>query len=134
MEMTIEFGEGKQVNAVFNGFKVCTDQPLDEGGQGTAPEPYALFMASIGTCAGIYALGFCQVRDIDTKNLKMSAYFTKNEKSHLIETARIVIDVPDDFPEKYMAALQRTVQMCTVKRSIADPPEFLIDVTKAASP
>lgn len=130
MEMKIAFGEGKKVNALFNGFQVCTDQPKDEGGDGSAPDPYSLFMAAIGTCAGIYVVGFCQSRGIDTSNIKMRAIYSKNEKSKLIEEARIVIDVPDDFPQKYHAALAHVVQQCTVKRSIASPPEFIVDVGK----
>lgn len=130
MEMEIEFGGGKKVNALFNGFKVLTDQPSDEGGHGTAPEPYNLFLSAIGTCAGIYVLGFCQARGIDATQIKMRALYSKNEKTHLAEQARIVIEVPDDFPEKYYGALERVVQMCSVKRSIANPPDFLIDVAK----
>lgn len=128
MEMEIEFGSGKKVNALFNGFKVLTDQPRDEGGDGTAPAPYDLFLASIGTCAGIFVLGFCQARGIDASGIKMRALFTKNEKSYLTEKARIVIDVPDGFPEKYLPALERVVQKCAVKRSLASPPEFSIEV------
>ena len=30
------------------------------GGQGSAPTPFATFLASMGTCAGIYVLGFCK--------------------------------------------------------------------------
>ncbi len=131
MEMQIELGEGKKVNALFDGFKVLTDQPRDEGGDGSAPEPYSLFLASIGTCAGIYVLGFCQARGIDTSNIRIHAVCTKNKKTHLVEAYRIQIDVPKDFPTKYYAALERTVQMCTVKRSIANPPKFLIDVANS---
>lgn len=130
MEMEIEFGSGKRVNALFNGFQVLTDQPRDEGGDGSAPAPYDLFLASIGTCAGIFVLGFCQARGIDASGIKMRALFSKNDKSHLAEKARIVIDVPENFPEKYLPALERVVQKCAVKRSLADPPEFFINVAK----
>ena len=130
MEMEIAFGDGKKVNALFNGFQVLTDQSEDKGGDGSAPEPYSLFLASIGTCAGIYVLGFCQSRGIDTTGIKMRALYTKNEKSDLVEEARIVIDVPDGFPEKYYSALERVVQNCKVKRNISNPPNFFIEVGK----
>lgn len=130
MEMEIAFGGGKKVNALFNGFQVCTDQPKDEGGDGSAPEPYSLFLASIGTCAGIYVLGFCQSRGIDASTIKMRALYSKNEKSKLMEEARIIIEVTDAFPQKYHPALARVVQQCTVKRSIANPPEFVVEIAK----
>ena len=130
MEMKIEFGDGKKVNALFNGFTVLTDQPRDLGGLGSAPAPYELFLASIGTCAASFVLGFCQARGIDASGIKMRARFSVNEKSNLVEKARIEMDVPDDFPEKHLPTLERVVQMCSVKRSLLNPPDFLIKVNK----
>jgi len=53
MEMEITFPGGKKVNSTYKGFTVETDQPKDEGGDGSAPEPYDLFLSSIGTCTGV---------------------------------------------------------------------------------
>jgi len=55
--MIISFGGGKKVNADYRGFTIQTDQSVNGGGEESAPEPFALFLASIGTCAGIYV--FC---------------------------------------------------------------------------
>ena len=53
MEMLIDFPGGSRVDAHFGPFAVATDQPPASG----APTPFALFLASIGTCAGI-SFGF----------------------------------------------------------------------------
>jgi len=53
MELVISFPGGKRVDAQVGDFTLRTDQPKDHGGDGSAPEPFALFLASIGTCAGI---------------------------------------------------------------------------------
>ena len=53
MEMRIRFPGNKKVNADFDGFSLATDQPIEAGGDGSAPAPFDLFLASIGTCAGI---------------------------------------------------------------------------------
>jgi ribosomal protein S12 methylthiotransferase accessory factor len=62
MEMVIDFPGGDRVDAHFGPFTVTTDQPSPEGDEGSAPTPFVVFPASIGTCAGIYALGFCRRR------------------------------------------------------------------------
>ena len=54
MEMEIFFEGNKKVSANLNGTIIRTDQPLQAGGNGSAPAPFDLFLASIGTCAGIY--------------------------------------------------------------------------------
>jgi len=125
-EMEVFFPGGKKVNSTYKGFTVKTDQPKNEGGDGTAPEPYDLFLASIGTCAGVYVVYFCQERDIDTSQIKMTLQFDRNETKHLVEAVRIHIDLPPGFPEKYKSAVIKTAELCTVKRNIADPPQFSV--------
>jgi len=83
-------------------------------------------LASIGTCAGVYVVYFCHERGIDTSGLKMTVQFEKNEKTHLIEEVRIHIDLPPEFPEKYKSAVVRTAGLCTVKKSLVNPPRFEI--------
>lgn len=124
--MEILFPGGKKVNSTYKGFVIETDQSKDEGGEGSAPEPYDLFLASIGTCAGIYVLIFCQERNINTEKLKIGLEFHRNDKTHLIEKINIRIVLPPEFPEKYKPAIIRTAELCTVKRNMANPPEFNI--------
>ena len=126
MEMEINFPGGKKVNSTYKGFTVETDQAKDEGGEGTAPEPYDLFLASIGTCAGIYVASFCQQREIDTSLLKLTLEFDRSVKTNLIEEIRIRIHLPPEFPAKYQKAIIRTAELCTVKRNIAAPPRFAV--------
>ena len=126
MEMEVTFEGGKKVNAAYKGFVVETDQPKDEGGDGSAPEPYDLFLASIGTCAGVYVVYFCDERGLDTTGIKMALEFDRNEEKHLVEAVRIHIDLPPGFPKKYRKAIIKTAGLCTVKRNIIDPPTFTV--------
>ena len=126
MDMEIVFPGNKKVNAVYKGFTIETDQSKNEGGDGSAPEPYDLFLTSIGTCAGVYVVYFCDERGIDTAGIKMTLKFDRNEKKHLIEAVRIHMILPPEFPKKYKSAVIRAAELCTVKRNIIDPPKFLI--------
>ena len=80
MDMEITFPGGKKVNSTYKGFTIETDQARSEGGDGSAPDPYHLFLSSIGTCAGVYVVYFCHERGIDTSELKMTVRFDWNEK------------------------------------------------------
>lgn len=126
MQMQIEFPGGKRVNATYKGFTVETDQPQSEGGDGSAPEPYDLFLSSIGTCAGVYVAYFCQSRDIPMDDISITLRFERNEKSHLMEKIGIAIHLPAAFPDKYRKAVIRAAEMCAVKRSLTHPPEILV--------
>jgi len=123
-DMEITFPGNKKVNALINGFEIATDQSSGDGGDGSAPAPFDLFLASIGTCAGIFAIGFLQSRKLSSQGLKINLSFERDEERHLVKKVAIRIRLPGGFPEKYTAALMKSVELCTVKRHLANPPEF----------
>jgi ribosomal protein S12 methylthiotransferase accessory factor len=130
MDMKIRFPGGKKVEAHFSGFTVTTDQPVAEGGSGTAPSPFDLFLASIGTCTGYYVLSFCQKNNIPTNNITLSVSMDWNPKTHLVEHFDITIKVPADFPEKYTNAVIKAADVCTVKRHLQNQPKIDIKLTR----
>lgn len=125
-QMTVSFPGGRQVTAHYNGFAILTDQGVDSGGGGTAPEPYDLFLASIATCAGYYVLRFCSERDLPVDGLKVVQSWQRDERKRLSHI-QLQIEVPPDFPEKYRAALVRAADICAVKRTLQDPPEIVTE-------
>jgi ribosomal protein S12 methylthiotransferase accessory factor len=43
----------------------------------------------------------------------------------------LTVELPSDFPMKYKKALLHTIDLCTVKRHLFDPPEFVLDAVTA---
>jgi len=126
-EMTVTFPGGKRVDASYNGFTIATDQAVDSGGDGAVPEPFDYFLSSIATCAGIYVLGFCQRRNIPHEGVRLVQCWERDPKSRRITTISIAIEVPPDFPEKYLKALIRAANQCSVKKTMEDPPQFVVE-------
>jgi ribosomal protein S12 methylthiotransferase accessory factor len=126
MEMEITFAGGKKVNASYKGHVHKTDQPVTSGGENSAPSPYELFLASIGTCAGIYVKSFCDQRNLPTENIKLIQSLEFSPEKKVPSKISIEIQVPSDFPEKYREAVVSAAELCAVKRTIADPPVFEI--------
>lgn len=126
MEMRITFQGGKKVNAEYNGFVHRTDQPQAAGGDNTAPSPFDLFLASLGTCAGFYVLSFCQGRGIDVSEIELRQRLAWDLQTHRITQVDIEIVLPASFPEKYRAAVVQAAQSCTVKKHLLQPPEIRV--------
>lgn len=129
-QMVVTFPGGKRVDALYDGFHIETDQNPRYGGDGTAPEPYDLFLASLATCAGIYVLGFCERRDLPTDGLRLVQRWFRDPKGRL-ETIALDIQLPEGFPEKYKAAVIRAAQQCTVKKTLENPPHFEVRTVSA---
>ncbi len=132
MEMVIDFPGGKRVDAHFGPFDLKTDQPPQAGGDGSAPSPFLTFLASIGTCAGIYVLGFCQQRGIPTDGIKIVQHMESDRTTGMTTKVYLDIKLPPSFPEKYKDAVIRSADQCAVKKHIAHPPEFAISATITA--
>jgi putative redox protein len=124
MAMEISFPGGKKVNAQFEGFTIKTDQSKKDGGDDTAPTPTFLFLASLGTCAGIYALNFCEKREIDTAKLKLVLDFEYDQKAHMLKKVIMKLMLPPNFPEKYIPAIIKAMNLCYVKKHLHEPPGF----------
>ena len=128
MEMIIDFPGDSRVDAHFGSFTVATDQPP----AATAPSPFELFLASIGTCAGNYVLGFCKQRNLPIKGIRIIERINHSPVTHMVETIGLEIQIPPGFPEKYRDSLIRSAELCAVKKHIEHPPKFEI-ITKVIS-
>jgi ribosomal protein S12 methylthiotransferase accessory factor len=124
--MEITFDGGKVITAHLNGHTIRTDQPVRSGGGNTAPAPYDLFLASIGTCAGIYVKSFCDQRQIPSDNITIIQSVEFDGQTRLPANIKLDIKLPSDFPEKYKAAVINAAELCAVKKTINNPPKFEI--------
>ena len=120
MEMIIDFPGGAQVDAHFGPFTVKTDQLP----QASAPTPFETFLASVGTCAGIYVVGFCRQRGLPTEGIRILQRMQSDPLSGLVGKIDLEIQVPPSFPEKYIPAMVRAAELCTVKKHFEQPPQI----------
>lgn len=122
MEMLIDFPSGSRVDAHFGSFIVHTDQPPES----SAPTPFGVFLASLGTCAGIYVLGFCRQRNLPTEGLRIIERINTEPRTGMVTKVELEIQLPPGFPEKYSEAVIHSAELCAVKKHFETPPQFVI--------
>ena len=120
MHMEIVFPDGDRVDALSNGNVIRTEQ------DGSGPAPFELFLASIGTCAGIYVSRFCRQRGISTADIRIRQTMRVNPATRMVDGIDLDIALPDDFPEQYKDAVVRSAQLCAVKKHLEHPPEIQV--------
>lgn len=125
MDLVITFPGGLEVDAQYGPMTIKTNQ------DGSAPAPFALFLASIGTCAGIYVLSFCKQRGLNTAGLEITQRMSSDPLTHMIRDITLDIKLPADFPDKYREAVIRAADQCAVKKHLAQPPNFTIQTRTA---
>ncbi len=122
----LEYEGGKKLNARFGRHLVKTDQPPEDGGEDTAPTPSDLFLASLATCAGLYAYSFCESRQIDTSQLRIRTTCHYDEDKKLYTRITTDLTLPAEFPDRYQKALIRSMEKCFVQKHLHQPPAFEI--------
>lgn len=130
-DIEITFDGGKVITDHVNGKTIKTDQSVKHGGGGTAPEPFELFLASIGTCAGIYVKSFCDQRGINGEGIKIIQSVEIDPDKRVPSRFRLNIQLPADFPEKYRTAVINAAELCLVKKTISNSPQF--EITSSVS-
>ena len=124
MEIKVTLEGGMKTNAEVRGFNIKNDQSVANGGEGSAPEPYTMFLSSIVACAAAYVAGFCNNRKLDVSGIELIQNVEFEEATHTLKKVKIQIQVPKSFPEKYIGALVKVANKCSVKNAILAQPEF----------
>ncbi len=126
MQMEITFPGGARVDVAFGPYVVHTDQPLHDGGDGSAPSPLDLFLASLGACAGYYVLRFLQQRQLPAADVRLTERTHTEPATGMTDRIELEFGLPADFPEKYLPALIRAAEKCAVKKHLAHSPAIVI--------
>jgi ribosomal protein S12 methylthiotransferase accessory factor len=125
MKLEITLGPDARVDARTDGKLIATDQ------DGALPEPFELFLASIGTCAGSYVERFCRKRDLPTDGIRIvQTTSDPDPKTRLIDRIDIDVELPPGFPERYRSAVVRAANLCTVKKHLSHPPSIEVTTSK----
>ncbi len=132
-EMIVTLPGGKRVDAQIGKHLVRTDQPAEAGGEDSAPPPFGLFLAAIGTCAGIYVAGFCQKRGLPTEGIRLRQRNHFDRETGVLTRVEIDVEVPPTFPAKYHDALVRVADQCAVKKAIQAQPAFEVRAVVSGS-
>ena len=132
-EIVITLPGGRRVDAQLGHHTIHTDQPLDNGGDDSAPSPFEVFLGSMGACAGIFVQGFCAKRNIPTDQIRIiqRPQFAPDGSLFAVD---FEVQLPQGFPEKYREAVVKAIDGCSVKRAIAAQPKFVVHTTLADEP
>jgi len=125
MKMNISFAGESKLFIKYKDFIIKTDQPIKYGGNDSYPDPFSLFISSIGACVGYYILSFCHRRKISIEGIELILETKNNEM--MVEQIIIKINTNVNFPEKYKKSIIRVANLCKVKKHLENPP--LIDIS-----
>jgi putative redox protein len=132
--MTIAWVTGVQLAVEARNHRVVVDQPLEEGGQDQGITPVELFIASLGSCIGYFAVRFCQRHKIPTAELRVTMGWDYAEQPHRVGSIRTRVELPAALDGAMKDRLQKVLEGCTVHHSITIAPRIFIQIGTAGGP
>ncbi|WP_127717154.1 OsmC domain/YcaO domain-containing protein [Halobacteriovorax sp. HLS] len=127
MQINVKFLDNLRLEANFDDFSIITDQPIRYKGDGTAPSPFDYFLASSALCAAYFVKVYCIARGIPTEDIKLSQDNIINPENRYDQTFHIKVELPESISEKDREGILRSIDRCTVKKTIQASPKFDIE-------
>ena len=124
-EMKVTFpGVGHRVDVTYGPHTFCTDVSVAKGGEGEYMTPGSYFLGAIAACTGSAILSFIEQRDLKIEDLRV--IYHANPETSMVERIEVKVEVDENFPKKYLKALERSAETCWVKRQWSNAPEVAI--------
>lgn len=132
-EIWVGYQGGDRFAVDVRGHRVLVDQPVDAGGEDTAPTPTELFVASLVSCVAFYARRYLARHDLPTAGLAVAATYEMADRPARVGRIGIRLHLPEGVPAERRAPLLAVASHCTVHNTLEDPPAVDIDIATEAA-
>ena len=119
---------GKKFETIVGAHRIVTDQPIGGGGTDAGPTPPELLLASLGACAGHYAVEYLHARWLDATDLEIRVSASKGTAPARLATFRVEVNVPG-IDERHQEGLWRAVKTCLIHNTLLAGPMLEVVVT-----
>jgi len=120
--VTVRHLGGDRLGIQVRGHELLADQPLEEGGEDTAPTPTELFLGSLAACVGFYAERFLRRHGLPTAGLAVTCEWAWAQSPARVGGVELTVDAPGLTPERRLA-FERVIEHCTIHNTLRQPPE-----------
>lgn len=113
MEIQIKFDENGRIIPFMNGNEITMNE-----------SPFLIFLATAGMCSAVFVRSFMQQRGLPFREVGITQKMNYDRMTNMVGDIDMVVDLPANFPEKYVGAIKNVIAQCPVKRHLAEPPSF----------
>lgn len=86
--------------------------------------PPELLLASLGTCAGYYAVQYLQARSLPTQGLVIRVSAEKAASPARMAAFRVEVETPIAADDRHRDGLVRAVKKCLIHNTLLHSPEI----------
>ncbi len=133
-EVLVDHLGGVQFEVKARNHTVICDQVVENGGFDEGMTPPEFLLASLGTCAGYYAVQYLKARNLPMEGLRIRTTADKAKAPARLTDFHIEIEYPHDLDERHHEGIVRAVHACLIHNTLLNAPRIDVGVTTPAIP
>jgi uncharacterized OsmC-like protein len=122
--------EGKTFETIVGRHRIITDQPVSEGGTDAGATPPELLLASLGACAGHYAMEYLRARSLPLTGLEIHVFAEKGTSPARLASFHVEVRLAE-LDERYQAGMLRAVKACLIHNTLMSAPDVEVELSVA---
>jgi putative redox protein len=128
--ITVTYAGGDRLRIDVRGHELGVDQPVEDGGEDSAPTPTEIFVSSLAACVAFYAERFLRRNGLSTEDLKVAADYQWAGNPHRVGEIVLNVEAPG-LTEVKREAFERVIEHCTVHNTLRMPPVVRVNLAPA---
>jgi putative redox protein len=112
------------------GHQLRSDQPVEDGGDDSAPTPTELFLAGLAGCVAFYAARFLRRHGLSTEGLAVTCNYAWAANPIRIGEIDLSVEAPALTADR-REAFSKVIEHCTVHNTLLRPPLVRMRVASA---
>jgi len=120
--------DGKTFETTVGAHRIITDQPISQGGANAGPTPPELLLASLGACAGHYAVEYLRARSLPLTDLEIRVSAAKGTGPARLASFFVEVILPG-IDERHQQGLLRAVKTCLIHNTLKMIPAIELAVS-----
>jgi putative redox protein len=128
MEAQVEFKSGVEFAVNIRGHRLVCDQPVTAGGKDQGITPPEFLLASLGTCAGYYAVEYLKTRSLPAEGVQVQVRAEKALNPGRLVQFRIDVEVPGLGDDRHKDGVMRAVKRCLIHNTLLSAPAIEVNV------
>jgi putative redox protein len=132
MEVIVEHLGSVQFEIKARQHSIVSDQPAEIGGFDEGMTPPELMLASLGSCAGLYAAQYLKKHKLAPEGTRVRVTADKAQNPARLANFRIEVDVPAELSKEQQEGVERSVHHCLIHNTLLNPPQITLEVTSSA--
>jgi uncharacterized OsmC-like protein len=133
LEVSVEHLGALQFEMKARGHSIVSDQPVENGGFDEGMTPPELMLASLGSCAGFYAVDYLKRQKLATEGTKVRVTAEKAKNPARMDHFKIEVEVAAGLSQEQVKGVEEAVHRCLIHNTLTHPPQIELAVKGAAT-